>query len=202
MQSQGNTTPDDSVRHNLTVGEIDDSFFSARVGTLWREWSKLFSACQPPALPQKSQISMTALKTILPYLVISEIRSRDAVVVRLAGTGLEEMAGRSLTGLNTLDLTPPSQRSMVLLAYANMIDFRCGLFIRERIEFARGADADLQTLLLPLADKEGSTRFFIGVYDFGASRFTVNDTRRGSTFRHKAFDQISYIDLGFGCPAS
>ncbi len=199
MQGLRDATSDDSVRHNLTLDSIDDSIFSARVGTLWREWDNLFNASRP-CLPQKSQISMQALKKVLPYLVISEIRSHDAIDIRLAGTGLEEMAGRPLTGLNTLDLTPTSQRNMVKRAYGNMIDFRCGLFIRERIEFERGTDADLQTLLLPLADKEGTTRFFIGVYDFGASRFAVDEAHRGSTFRHKAFDQISYIDFGFGCP--
>lgn len=199
MQGPGNATSDDSVRHNLTVDSIDDSIFSARVGTLWREWSNLYGTSRP-ALPQKSQISMSALKTILPFLAISEIQSHNVIFVRLAGTGLEELAGRPLTGLNTLDLTPASQRSMVQRAYGNIIDFRCGLFICERIEFERGADADLQTLLLPLADKEGSARFSIGVYDVGASRFTADEAHRASTFRHKAFDQISYIDLGFGCP--
>jgi len=186
-------------RENLTAEKLDESVFSASLQTLWRAWRTEFETCRPK-LPQKSAIGMQVLKPILTHVVLTEYQDKDTVIVRLAGTGLEEMANRSLTGLNALDLTPTDQRPMVREAYTNIRAFKCGLFIRERLEFERGSDADLHTLLLPLADPKGDMRFFIGVYDFGASQFAPDSPDRHSTFRHKAFDQISYIDFGFGTP--
>lgn len=199
MQSGDKNAATDGIRDTLSAETLNDSIFTVPLRSLWHTWTDLFQSSYP-ALPQKTAMTMASLKPILKQVVLTEYQADDTVIIRLAGTGFEDIAGKPVTGLNALDLTPADQRSMVASAYSNMAAHKCGLYICERLEFERGADADLNTLVLPLDNLDQEAGFFIGVYDFGASRFAADGSPRQTTFRHKAFAQVSYIDLGFGTP--
>ncbi|TNE64297.1 MAG: PAS domain-containing protein [Alphaproteobacteria bacterium] len=165
---------------------------------LWQAWHGQFLAAGG-RVPKKTDMRMQTVKTILPFLVISERVSPTNIHIRLAGSQVEELLGGGVTGANTLDLSPSGQRDAIARVYAYIAETPAGFYIRESLLLRDNKSSRLEAMILPMADSDGMARYYIGAYHFGRNSYQVEDAA-GAQIVHRQFDVFGYIDLGFGLP--
>jgi hypothetical protein len=81
-------------------------------------------------IPRRSSFDPTRISPLLPGIAIYEIKSRDEIVYRLAGTALVDHFGMEVTGKNFLDFWEGERREMAADAMYNCITKPCGLFTK------------------------------------------------------------------------
>ncbi|WP_262692874.1 PAS domain-containing protein [Kordiimonas aestuarii] len=166
---------------------------------LWLYWRKLLKTGSG-SIPLKSEISISGLGSTLPNIVLSERLDDDNVIIRLAGTAVENITGQPLAGLNLLDLTPPTQRDRIRRVYANLFTVPCGFHISESIRVKDGKKYTLGALVLPLAAADGAARFTIGQYALSRNGFEDDEFKAISVIEHRQIDRFGYVDVGAGLP--
>ena len=186
-------------RSNVIMGETPPAAIMPPLDRLWSYWLRLKTQGNAP-IPLKSDIRISGLGAILPNIVISERLGEDEVMIRLAGTAMEETIGRALTGVNLLDLTPPSQRQDIANVYGYLLAQPCGFFISESLRADGGKKYMLAALVLPLASKTGEARFTIGQYAVRNHGFEADKIKSGAVIEHRQIDSFGFIDIGFGWP--
>ncbi|WP_155860059.1 PAS domain-containing protein [Kordiimonas gwangyangensis] len=186
-------------RSNVIMGEVPPAAIVPPLDRLWSYWLRLKTQGNAP-IPAKSEIRISGLGAILPHIVISERLGEDEVMIRLAGTAMEETIGRPLTGMNLLNLTPPSQRKEIANVYTNLLKQPCGFFISESLRADGGKKYMLAALVLPLAAKDGEARFTIGQYAVRNHGFEADKIKSGAVIEHRQIDSFGFIDVGFGWP--
>lgn len=186
-------------RCNLTMKDGLPPEIAPPLDRLWTYWASL-NAKNKGKLPPKSAIRISGLGGVLPNIVISERMDDDTVLIRLAGTAMEEMIGDPLTGVNLLDLTPPSQRDRIARVYANLFSFPCGFHILESLRADGGKKYMLSAIALPLASDEGDARFTIAQYAIKRHGFDDNVLKSDAVIEHRQIDSFGYIDVGSGVP--
>ena len=171
---------------------------------LWRYWQELqvrqTPGTQAPSIPAKTTLRLGGLGTVLPNIVLSEWLDEDKIIIRLAGTMVEEMTGQALAGVNLLDLTPATQRHDIGRVYTNLFTVPCGFHISESIRVGDGKKYTLAALVLPLADADGAACFAIGQYALSRNGFEENRFEAASIIEHRQIDMFGYIDVGHGLP--
>ncbi len=188
-------------RSNVIMAEAPPAAIVQPLDRLWSYWLHLRSLGNQP-IPQKSSIRIGGLGSILPTIVISERVGDDEIRVRLAGTAMEEMTGRPLTGVNLLDLTPPAQRESIARVYNNLFAQPCGFYITESLRADGSKKYMLAALVLPLASREGDARFTIGQYAMRSHGFESETIKSGAVIEHRQIDSFGYVDIGCGVPAA
>lgn len=188
------------VNHShLHMADTLPPTLAAPLGRLWAYWRNLGKEVGKP-VPAKADIRIGGLGATLPNIVISERIDDDKVVIRLAGSAMEDMTGRPLAGLNLLDLTPSSQRERIARVYNNLFTAPCGFHIAESLRTDGGKRFVLAALVLPLLSPEGDARFTIGQYAITRNGFEDTDIKPNAVIEHRQIDAFGYIDIGFGLP--
>jgi len=115
---------------------------------LARYWLSLWRAGQ---LPMRADFKPKAITEILPSLSIFEVVLGVSVYCRLAGSHIVQGAGRDITGLDWLALTPPENRAVRLSRFSDVAHGAVGRGMRS----ARRVSGDMQLaeeIMLPFGD--------------------------------------------------
>lgn len=149
-------------------------------------------------MPQRSGLDPAELKAILPYLTILEVRARDTLIYRLAGTAIRDMVGTELTNRNLLDFTPSTSRAVRSWRHWTIATLPCGAFYHLPLTYSGGAVNMHEGLLLPMApDRAGSPPLLLGVLTPIQGNHWLNQNAA------PLFDiapDINFVDIGAGIP--
>ncbi|MCK0068057.1 PAS domain-containing protein [Kordiimonas laminariae] len=102
---------------------------------------------------------------VAPYLselFIIEWKSVDEIFIRLSGTKLDRILGREVTGENLFDLLPPELCEEEKSYYQHMKDSGCAGMLTRAAQNLNNFPIVYRTVHLPLADKEGNLKYWIG----------------------------------------
>ena len=112
---------------------------------------------------RKSEFSPTEIVSVLPFIIMSELKS-DGVFFRLAGTLVEPIFARhSITGKNVADYVPEENKHAVFEFFSYGIDNNLVSFQEEDLELASGDTLLCETLGFPFEDNKGIRRFRMSV---------------------------------------
>jgi hypothetical protein len=188
------------IHHShLRMADTPPAALAPALSRLWQYWHSLTEQTGNK-VPGKADIRISGLGATLPNIVISERVGPDEMLIRLAGSAMEEMTGKPLSGLNLLDLTPPSQREGIAKVYNNLFLVPCGFHISESLRADGGKKLVLAALVLPLLSAEGDARFTIGQYSITRNGFDEGRINAGAVIEHRQIDTLGYVDVGFGLP--
>ncbi|MDF1686149.1 MAG: hypothetical protein ACJAVO_002710 [Parvibaculaceae bacterium] len=161
-------------------------------------------------VPTKNQIELRSIAQAMPFIQILEVVAEDDLVIRMAGSGLEQRVGHSLTGRNLSDSLEDKQlASMVPLMIAGMaktpFGFRRGFRnLARETENSRASTYDGATLLLPLTGLDGQINMAITVdeADKGSRQLanTIGKNPCAESTRLQDTLWFDFIDLGHGLP--
>ncbi len=116
-----------------------------------RYWLSLW---QGDRLPMRANFKPKAIAGLLPSICIFEVVPGKSVFCRLAGSHIVEGAGRDITGLDWLALTPPEDRAERLSRFSAVADGAIGRGMRT----ARRLSGEYQLaeeIMLPFGDAGG-----------------------------------------------
>lgn len=128
----------------LPVG-LDDAPAGLRL--LFAHWNEIRGDA---LMPPRGRLDPGRMVPVLPWLQITEYRSRRHLHCRLAGTGLRDLFGFDYTGHNIIDLSPPLFQRVRAYRLASMIGQPCGSLYGGAVPFQSGAEAETMGLALPL----------------------------------------------------
>lgn len=106
-------------------------------------------------VPQHSVLNTDKLGELLMRCLLLEIRGRDAIPIRFAGSVIGEMLGTSLMGRNYLDLTEPENRARRAALLLAEVAQPCAAVIYYWLRMPGGAVLPVELVSAPLcADGE------------------------------------------------
>ena len=149
-------------------------------------------------VPLRRDFNPMKIHQLLPFIYIVEWNSRDDVVIRICGTGLEERFGKSLKGANYFKFCSPDQRPFFSILVEAVIHHPCALEVSRNVEMEDGTTREFSSLNLPLADDEGNPRFIVGMMNI-TRKAPFGKTKQVGNAR-SIINKYGYIDIGFGTP--
>ena len=160
--------------------------------------------------PTKSQIELRSIVQAMPFIQILEVASDDDIIIRMAGSGLEQRVGPSLTGRSLAESLLDKELTQALPhLIATMVQNPFGLrrgFRHLCLETvaSRASTYDGATLLLPLMGPEGKVNMAITVDEVDKGSRQLADTMINAAEQCSARMQetlwFDFIDLGQGVP--
>lgn len=148
-------------------------------------------------VPDRKDFNPAAIYPLMPSVSILEIVSRDHVEMRFIGTDLVGRIGMDPTGHNYLDLMKPSARESYLDMLHTQIERPCG---RKSIMLSRHVSGLLnrvEAVSLPMTHKVSGHALIISCFE-KTETFGIDDGER----EVQAYEDIKWIDIGAGVPAS
>ncbi|TNE60841.1 MAG: PAS domain-containing protein [Alphaproteobacteria bacterium] len=152
-------------------------------------------------VPRRRRFNPMRVARLLPYVFIVEQRQEMDLHVRIAGTAIEAVMGRSITGLNYLDLYDQSQWGFFADVTSALCGQPCGARLHREVTFNNGRQFDMHSLNLPLASDDGDVKYILGLMAMRRSSHT-QDIGGDSKVKMFTVRDIDLIDLGFGVPAA
>lgn len=151
-------------------------------------------------VPLRQNLRPTDLHEWMPRLTLLKREERYQVNVSMFGTENDASWRSPFIGMNSFDLTSPSMRENSALLYEAVLDKPSAALMIEDIITKSGRRQCVQTLYLPLADKEGAARYIVGcsTYRRRPTYNRINDRLMPS--RDRVMD-VAFIDIGAGVPA-
>lgn len=149
-------------------------------------------------VPVRGDFDPTAIKDLLPGIALFEVRSPDAVIVRLAGTKMVETLGQEVTGRNYLDLWSVAARPEVGKVLAAMVEQPCGLIVTMSNRTESGSEIRNVSVGFPLWNRTGELNLLV----FQANNFEIPDLHDASSDQIVEMSIIrrAFIDIGAGRP--
>lgn len=151
-------------------------------------------------LPRRSEIDPGALKPLLPYISILELRAPDVMVYRLHGTALRDIMGMDATNRNLLDFTPIEGLRLRAYRLWSAATVPCGSTYEIDLSYARGAKNAHEGLSLPIEPvREGAPPLLLGIFAPLQGTHWAADTdapRVDIGYSH------SFIDIGADVPTA
>lgn len=161
------------------------------------------SLCPVGGLPLRADVDPAAIRPLLPYIYILELKSDDAVFVRLAGTALRRLYGLEMTGMNMLDLVPPEHRASRLWRTLQAMSRPCGMSYVRNHRYASGAVDAVESIFLPVtvdrATDGTKARQMLGIAASLSDRRWIAEDETGALMMPHVF---RFVDVGFGVPAT
>lgn len=161
-------------------------------------------------VPTKSQIELRPLVRAMPFIQILEVASNDDLIIRMAGSGLEQRVGHSLTGRSLSESLLDKELTKTLpYLITTMEQSPFGLrrgFRNLCLETvtSRASTYDGATLLLPLMGPSGKVNMAITVDEADKGSLQLADalTNAESTVSARMQETLwfDFIDLGQGVP--
>ncbi len=132
-----------------------------------------YSLCKGNSVPQRGQLDLRELTSILPWMFILEMAPDGALRYRLAGSALESAMGRGMAGRTYSSvLSETEQGSVMEEMYATALVQGCGILRTGTFQIEADSNFDLEVLSLPFVEE----RAMGGVIMVGVVRpFEVNN---------------------------
>lgn len=166
---------------------------SRRFFAEWHRWRGM------GLVPQHSVLNTDRLGDLLLRCLLLEIRGRDALPIRFAGSVIGEMLGTSLTGRNYLDLTEPENRTRrAALLFAEVAQ-PCAAVIYYWLRTPHGAVVPVELVSAPLcADGETTPSLVLAC----ATPLIRNGDQANSVEpeSYAEGEGLRFIDIGAGLP--
>jgi len=160
--------------------------------------------------PTKNQIELRSIAQAMPFIQILEVVSDCDLIIRMAGSGLEQRVGHSLTGRRLSEsLLDRELTKIVPKLIADMAQNPFGLRrgfrnLCPEKGMSRASTYDGATLLLPLMGPKGQINMAITVdeADKGSLQIfnTMTKTASDGSARMQETLWFDYIDVGHGVP--
>jgi len=150
-------------------------------------------------VPQHSVLNTDKLGELLMRCLLLEIRGRESIPIRFAGSMIGEMLGADLTGRNYLDLTEPENRARrAALLFAEVAQ-PCAAVIYYWLRLPTGAVLPVELVSAPLcADGDTAPSLVLAC--------ATPLIRTGSRTEHVEADSyaegegLRFLDIGAGLP--
>lgn len=149
------------------------------------------------ALPSKAGLDLTRLARAIPHFALVAITFGGACVYRLAGEALQERIGFNPTGRNYYEFVPEARRAHAARAMEMVLRIPCGFRALVQQVYDDGATRTIETLGLPLADREPGIDGFILFAD-QALPDPATYQSPGKRWLGASLQRRDLIDLGFG----
>jgi hypothetical protein len=150
-------------------------------------------------VPQHSVLNTDKLGDLLLRCLLLEIRGRDAIPIRFAGSMIGEMLGASLMGRNYLDLTEPENRARrAALLFAEVAQ-PCAAVIYYWLRTPDGAVVPVELVSAPLcADGEITPSLVLAcATPLIRTGDQANSVEPGS---YAEGEGLRFLDIGAGLP--
>lgn len=176
--------------------ETNPTLSSGHFETLLGYWKGLRDA--QGGVPKRASLNPVEIREILPYVFLIERRAPDDLLVRLAGTALDEVSPMPVTGANYLDFCPDEHRPFVVDAVRAVVEVPCGHRFSREVTFQNGRSHIITTLALPMTSETGEARYLIGVTVTREDVLAADKTP--AAYAEVKFLYSEFVDLGFGLP--
>ena len=132
-----------------------------------------YSLCKGDNVPQRGQLDLRELTSILPWMFILEMAPDGALRYRLAGSALESAMGRGMAGKTYSSVFSETEHGAVMEEmYATALVQGCGILRTGTFKIEAESNFDLEVLTLPFVEE----RAMGGVILVGVVRpFEVNN---------------------------
>lgn len=150
-------------------------------------------------VPQHSVLNTDKLGELLLRCLLLEIRGRDEIPIRFAGSVVDEMLGASLMGRNYLDLTEPENRARrAALLFAEVAQ-PCAAVIYYWLRTPHGAVVPVELVSAPLcADGETAPSLVLA-----CATPLIRNSDQASSVEPESYAEgegLRFIDIGAGLP--
>ncbi len=171
---------------------LDDAPNGLALLRAWNDWR------EPELVPALEAVRPENIGSALSGMMVLEVLAPDEIIIRLAGSRLQDILGRDLKGRNFVDLAAPSERERRITSYRNYVSYPCGAKWTADVVRASGLLTSVRGLALPVRPRLRSHPMRLyAAFDFTGdlTGFEV-DPLRVIPIAHER----TYIDLGFGAP--
>jgi len=167
------------------------------------EFTKLIQCWQslprdPGQAPQKTTFSPVNVSSLMPFLFLIERMEKGDLVVRLLGSELEQTLGCVGGNYRIFDAMMRKDWAFYDRFVQNCSDYICAGRLLRLVRMKDGLTKDVESLHVPLADRDGNVRFMLGVMTVRANR----DASSSERFRSPKSTILNYqyVDIGCGVP--
>jgi len=150
--------------------------------------------------PRKTTFSPKNLGRIMPFLFLIERQADDALTIRLKGSELDVNTGRAASGETVFDTLIHRDWNFYKRFLRRCADAICGGHLELSIAMRGGLINNVEVLHVPLADKNGSARYMLGVMISRPERRDEGDSSQKSRTPVLPILKYQYLDLGCGIP--
>jgi hypothetical protein len=138
---------------------------SAKIQDL-QQWWHAKRGARP--MPDRADVDPMELKTLLPYLLISEcLRDPFNVRYRLIGTVVASITGFDITGRDLASLLPPDPTEDWMGHYARVFETRLPVFGATTVPTIHGDPFTYEFAIFPLSKGSEAVEQFIALEDYG-----------------------------------
>lgn len=144
-------------------------------------------------------MQLSEVTKLMPFLTILDVRSREEVIIRLAGTAIFDALGEELTGRNYLDLTTPDVRPIRSARLWLQTRHPCGAVMRNVHNAGTDAEVHLEILSLPIRPlrEEEPIQLLSVVGPLGSENLTTDEAHiQVARIAH----EFHYVGIGAGVP--
>ncbi|MCM0019940.1 MAG: PAS domain-containing protein [Tagaea sp.] len=152
------------------------------------------------ALPSRSGFDLAPFVPAVPHFALLAVTLAGGCVYRLAGDTLQQRLGFDPKGRDYYDFVPAARLSHARRAMEMMVRRPCGFLALVEQTYEDGATCTIETLGLPLADKEPDVDGFILFADCALPEPPTYHAP-GKRWLGANIVRRDLIDLGFGIDA-
>jgi hypothetical protein len=150
-------------------------------------------------VPQRSVLDTGKLGDLLLRCLLLEIRGRDAIPIRFAGSQIGEMLGTGLAGRDYLDLTDPPNRARRAALLFTEVAQPCAAVIYYWLRTAGGAVLPVELVSAPLC-ADGET---VPSLVLACATPLIEGSDRATEIEPDSYGEgegLRFIDIGAGLP--
>ncbi|MBO6505627.1 MAG: PAS domain-containing protein [Kordiimonadaceae bacterium] len=150
-------------------------------------------------IPARQNLLPTDLHDVLPRLSLLKRQQRYQVNVSMIGTANNASWRSPIIGMNAFDLTAPAMRENSAKLYAAILDQPCAAIMKENITSKSGKVRCIQSLYLPMTDRDGKSSYIVGCSSYRRKPCYSNTNDRLMPAHSHVID-VEFIDIGRGLP--
>ncbi|MFC3051634.1 PAS domain-containing protein [Kordiimonas pumila] len=151
-----------------------------------------------PLVPIRSSFNPMRIPALLPYISLLERKGPYNIEARLSGTAVDKDLPAGVIKDNMFDYLEPHMLEFCENIYQAICSRPCGVYYERTVHLNTGDSFKLCRNCLPLADKDGTIKFMIGVAY--AETDSLKPFPPNIAYTRMGISYYEYIDLGYGVP--
>ncbi len=171
---------------------------STAFGDVIAYWQSLHKA-GGARVPERAAFDPKSLDQRFARLSLMRRTGRYDITGGLVSRDVSAMWRRPVGGINTFDLAAPDMRENIARFYEAVLDQPCAALVSEKCRDSSGVPQTIQSLYLPMADRDGASRYVVGVTLSEKPGFRAS-LREQLVLSHCQITALKFIDLGYGLP--
>ncbi|GHF23539.1 hypothetical protein GCM10017044_17600 [Kordiimonas sediminis] len=137
---------------------------------------------------------------IMPRLSLLKRVDDDQLMFGVVATSVEELWAHPVTGINAYDLAAPKMQQNLSRFCDAILDQPSGAFVKETVANEHGQLNQVNSLYLPMNDKDGIPNYILGctLAEKPGNKVPLSDR---FVLDHNKIRGIKFLDIGCGTPA-